>query len=136
MAFLFHGRNGVVLDEPQFVATMQALAERGQLGSFNLSAIGYFLMEDLSNPEQALTFFFRAIDGTPPDDPFPKLLARELRGKRRVDLAERSSSTSARGRRLLSAGASALGSEAAQPCMSASSARHARATAASSKCSR
>lgn len=89
MTFLFHVRNGVVLDEPQFIATMQALAGRGQVGSFNLSAIGYFLMEDLSNPDQALPFFLQAIDGTPPDDPFPLLLARELRGKGRTDLATR-----------------------------------------------
>src|SRR5690606_36686773 len=87
MTFLFHARNGVVLDEPQFIATMQALAGRGQVGSFNLSAIGYFLMEYLANPEQALPFFLEAIDGPPPDDPFPLLLARKLWGKGCTDLA-------------------------------------------------
>ncbi|MBD9436880.1 hypothetical protein IB223_12325 [Pseudoxanthomonas sp. PXM03] len=89
MILTFHARKGVKLDKQELLETFEVLARRGALGAFNTASIGYFVMNDLSEPELALPYFFEAIEANPPNDPFPQQLGAELRAKGRPDLAEK-----------------------------------------------
>src|SRR3546814_13341087 len=51
--------------------------------------MGYFIMNELAEPELAIPYFVRAIEAVPPDNPFPQQLGAELRAKDRPDLAEK-----------------------------------------------
>jgi len=85
--FTYHARKGVRLDERELIATLDGLARRDSLSPFSLASIGYFILEDTTLPDRAMPFFFRAIEGTSPRDPFPLQLAHELNNKGRPDLA-------------------------------------------------
>src|SRR5690606_22701818 len=87
MILTFHARKGVPLDREELLETLATLADRGKLGPFNLAHLGYFVMNDLEDPDAALPFFIRAIGEVRPDDPFPRQLGAELRSKGRPDLA-------------------------------------------------
>jgi hypothetical protein len=82
-----HARKGVKLDKQQMLETFAGLARRGALDPFNSAAIGYFIMDDLSEPASALPYFVSAIEASPPRDVFPQLLAAEFRAKGEPELA-------------------------------------------------
>lgn len=82
-----HWRKGVKLDRQQLLETFAGLARRGALDPFNNAAIGYFIMDDLSEPASALPYFVSAIEASPPRDVFPQLLAAELKAKGEPELA-------------------------------------------------
>ena len=88
MILTFHARKGVQMDKKELVETFSGLLHRKALGAFNAAAVGYFIMDDLSEPELALPYFEAAINANPPSDPFPQQLGAELRQKGRPDLAE------------------------------------------------
>lgn len=88
MIFTFHAHKGVKLDKEELLETFASLARRGALGSFNLASIGYFVMNDLSEPDMALPYFIQAIHAANPNDPFPQQLSAELKAKGRPDLAK------------------------------------------------
>lgn len=83
----FHARKGVKLDRQELLKTFLALKQRGGLKPFDLTSIGYFVMDDLGEPDLAIPYFTTAIDAASPLDPFPLQLASELRAKGRPDLA-------------------------------------------------
>lgn len=85
----YHARNGVKLDKQELLETLAGLARRKALGALSSAAIGYFVMDDLSEPDLALPYFIEAIEANPPNDPFPWQLGSELRTKGRPDLAEK-----------------------------------------------
>lgn len=87
MILTFHARKGVKLDKHELLETFAGLARRGALGAFNTASIGYFVMNDLSEPDLALPYFIEAIEANPPGDPFPGQLASEFRALGRPDLA-------------------------------------------------
>lgn len=89
MILTFHARKGVELDKSELLDTLGELAQRGSLGPFYLAHIGYFIMNDLADPDAAIPYFTRAIDEVAPNDPFPLQLSAELRKKSRPDLAEK-----------------------------------------------
>ncbi|TQM06781.1 hypothetical protein FB548_3155 [Pseudoxanthomonas sp. 3HH-4] len=89
MILTFHARKGVQLDKQELIETFSGLLNRRALGAFNAAATGYFIMEDLAEPELALPHFEAAIYANPPNDPFPLQLAAELRAKGRPDLARK-----------------------------------------------
>jgi hypothetical protein len=89
MILTFHARKGVKLDKQELLETLASLAGRGALGPFNTASIGYFIMNDLSEPDLAIPYFVEAIEANPPNDPFPRQLGAELRAKGRPDLAEK-----------------------------------------------
>lgn len=89
MILTFHARKGVKLDKQELLETFTGLARRGALGAFNTASIGYFIMNDLSEPDLAVPYFIEAIEANPPSDPFPQQLGAELRAKGRPDLAEK-----------------------------------------------
>jgi len=85
----YHSRNGVKLDTQEMLETFSGLARRDALNALSSAAIGYFVMEDLSEPDLALPYFIDAIEANPPNDPFPMQLGAELRAKGRPDLARK-----------------------------------------------
>ena len=84
-----HMREGVALDKQEILQAFATLYERVNLGAFETAAIGYYIMNDLGEPDLAIPYFTRAIDDSPPLDPFPQQLAAELREIGRPDLAEK-----------------------------------------------
>ncbi len=87
LVFTYHGRTGVQLDRRQLTETLTALVNRGGVGPFGTAAIGYFFMNDLSDPDAAMPYFIAAIKEIPPHDPFIVHLSTELRALERADLA-------------------------------------------------
>lgn len=84
----FHARKGVKLDHQELLKTLSALKQRGALRPFDLTSIGYFVMNDLGEPDLAMPYFISAINGVSPLDPFPQHLSGELKAKGRPDLAK------------------------------------------------
>ena len=80
---------GVKLDKQRLLAVLATLSRRATLEPFDLSSIGYFVMNDLAEPDLAMPYFIRAIQQASRNDPFARQLAGELRVKGRPDLAER-----------------------------------------------
>src|SRR3546814_8145660 len=68
---MYYVRNGVDLDKAELLETLSILAERGNLGPFNLAAIGYLVMNDLDKPDLSLWYFTQSIEKTSANDPFP-----------------------------------------------------------------
>lgn len=80
-------REGVTLDKQPLLQALTTALQRATLKPFEVAAFSYFIMNDLDNPDAALTYFIRAIEAAPANDPFPRQLAAELRAKDRPDLA-------------------------------------------------
>ena len=87
MILTFHARKGVNLDKRELIETLASLAQRGELRPFDLVAIGYFVMNDLEDPDLAMPYFTAAIKAAHWNNPFPQQLGAELRSKGRPDLA-------------------------------------------------
>src|SRR5690606_22312500 len=56
---IYHARNGVNLDKEALLHVLDALNRRSDLGPLNLSYIGYFVMNDLGNPDSAIPYFIK-----------------------------------------------------------------------------
>lgn len=87
MILMYHARKGVALDKPNVLRALSTLTHRGKLKPFNYAQIGYFVMNELDEPNQAMPYFTIAVRAASPADPFPQQLAGELREKGRPDLA-------------------------------------------------
>jgi len=87
LAFSHHARNGVALDKQQMLKAFATLSRRVPIAPFNSASLGYFIMNDLDEPDQAMPYFLVAVGSANPLDPFPWRLADELREKNRPDLA-------------------------------------------------
>lgn len=82
-----HERMGVDLDRQQLMDTLDILLERGNFGPVNRANLGFFVMNDLGEPDRALPYFLKSIEARPPEDTFALQLGAELRTKGRPDLA-------------------------------------------------
>lgn len=87
--FMENMQNGVRLDKQQVLASLATLRGRTQVDIHDLAAIGYFVMNDLSEPDLAIPYFIDVVKAAPPGHPFPWQLGAELREKGRPDLAEK-----------------------------------------------
>lgn len=85
---MHHASNGVKLDKPQIIQAIATLSKRASLRPYETASLGYFILNDLSEPDEAMPYFVKAIESSPPGDPFPAQLGGELRAKGRPDLAE------------------------------------------------
>jgi len=83
----YHSRQGIKLDKQELLKTLAALSHRTALDPLTNASFGYFIMNDLGEPDLAMPYFIRAIQGVKPVDPFPQQLASELVIKGRPDLA-------------------------------------------------
>lgn len=84
----YHAREGVKLDKAQILKALTTLSKRAELNPFQTAQIGYFIMDDLNEPDQAMPYFIRAVKVANLHDPFPQQLASELEAKGRPDLAQ------------------------------------------------
>lgn len=82
-----YARQGVALDKQGLLHALATLAKQGGLAPFDAAGIGYFVMNDLAEPELAIPYFAEAIAGIPPNNAFPQQLGAELRAIDRPDLA-------------------------------------------------
>lgn len=89
MTFIYYARKGIALDKRQMMNAFSELTHRVDIGGFNNASIGYFMMNDLKDPDAAMPYFMRALNEANPLDPFPQQLATDLRTKQRPDLAEK-----------------------------------------------
>ncbi|MBD9469954.1 hypothetical protein [Pseudoxanthomonas sp. PXM01] len=88
---IYHFRKGVALDKRELLKVLDTLIERAPPSEepFSMVSRGYFVLNDLGEPDLAMPYFIRAIEAAAPQDPFPQQLAGELRDKGRPDLAEK-----------------------------------------------
>ncbi|MFC3659651.1 hypothetical protein [Luteimonas notoginsengisoli] len=86
---MHYSRKGVKLDQQQLLTAISTLTRRIEQTPFQLSSYGYFIMNDMGQPDLALPYFTTAIQAIPADDPFRRQLGRELRQIGRPDLANR-----------------------------------------------
>lgn len=89
MILAYYARKGVRLDKQEMLKALATLARRASITPFNSASLGYFIMNDLEDPDQAMPYFAVAISAANPADPFPQQLAGELMTKNRADLAKR-----------------------------------------------
>jgi hypothetical protein len=89
MILAYYARKGVRLDKQEMLKALATLARRASITPFNSASLGYFIMNDLEDPDQAMPYFAVAISAANPADPFPQQLAGELMTKNRADLARR-----------------------------------------------
>lgn len=82
-----HALNGVELDKQGLLKALSTLVQRAPLNPAEVASIGNFVMNDLSEPDQAMPYFIKAISAAPPYDVYSQELAAELREKGRPDLA-------------------------------------------------
>src|SRR5690606_16632304 len=64
-----HKRLGVALDKDEILETLDILVQRAALGPRNLAFVGFFVMDDLSEPDLAMPYFLRSVDAAPAHDP-------------------------------------------------------------------
>lgn len=89
MILTHHWAQGVKLDKAQLLDAMDILVQRGNLQASNIAAAGYFIMDNMGEPDRAMPFFIQAIKKSPPTDPFPMHISQQLHEKGRADLAEK-----------------------------------------------
>ncbi len=87
MILAYFARKGVSLDKQEMLDAFATVARRTTINAFNSASLGYFIMNDLERPDQAMPYFMVALSAASPVDPFPQQLAGELRAKGRPDLA-------------------------------------------------
>ncbi|HBN55054.1 MAG TPA: hypothetical protein DD456_13805 [Stenotrophomonas sp.] len=85
----YYARQDVPLDKKQMLEALATLARRTSLTPFNSASLGYFIMNDLGEPDQAIPYFEVAVSAASAGDPFPAQLMDELRAIDRPDLAEK-----------------------------------------------
>ena len=87
LSLSYYARQGVRLDKQQMLDAFSELSRRAEIAPFYSASLGYFIMNDLAEPDQAMPYFTVALSAANPLDPFPHQLADELRAKHRPDLA-------------------------------------------------
>lgn len=88
LILMSHARMGVNLDKQELMETLDILLERGNFGPVNRANLGFFVLNDLHDPDRALPYFIKSIEGRRANDPFARQLGTELRAKGRPDLAK------------------------------------------------
>lgn len=87
--FAYYGHQGIPLDKQEMLKAFASLDKRVDIAPFSSASLGYFIMNDLNEPDMAIPYFAVALSAANPMDPFPQQLAAELRAKQRPDLAEK-----------------------------------------------
>lgn len=88
LILVHYASQGVPLDRQQLLAALATLDRRATLGPRTRVMIGDALAGNLDEPALALTYYLTAIATLPPNDPFARQLAAELRSRDRADMAE------------------------------------------------
>ena len=80
-------RAGAKLDEAGVFSALEIFSQRLRLDAGENTAIGYFILGHSHQPEQALAYFKRAVQGAAADDPLALETIAEMRGQGRADWA-------------------------------------------------
>ncbi|MCO5054918.1 hypothetical protein [Thermomonas sp.] len=80
---------GVAMDKAQVRQALDLLLQRTGASPERLIHVGYAVLDELKQPEQALPYFVRAIEASPPGDPLALTLAAELQENGYVAIAEK-----------------------------------------------
>jgi len=80
---------GVNLDKQQLIRLLDTLARRAPLSRDEYTTLGYFVMDNMAEPDAAVTYFSKAISTATLHDPYPRKLAGELKASGHPDLATR-----------------------------------------------
>lgn len=83
----YHLEQGVELDRQELLKALATLSKRAPMKASEFAEIGYFILNNMGLPEQAMPYFAKAINASPGNDPFPGYLSAELRKRGRPDLA-------------------------------------------------
>ena len=86
--FAYYTHQGIPLDKQEMLKAFTELSHRIDIPPYNSASLGYFIMNELHEPDQAMPYFTIALNAANPMDTFPQQLAKELREKHRPDLAE------------------------------------------------
>ncbi len=103
---MYFAGQGVKLNKRGMLQILAAQVRRVPMKPSDLARFGYFVLNDLSEPDLATPYFIRAIEAAPPTSSLSQQIGVELRTKDRPDLAAkieqlglaRSNSASASGR--------------------------------------
>lgn len=87
--FPYYAHQGVQLDKQEMLQAFSTLARRTPIPPRSSASLGYFVMNDLQEPDLAIPYFSVALNAANPLDPFPQQLAADLRAKQRPDLAKK-----------------------------------------------
>lgn len=85
----YYARKGIALDRRQMLKSFAILSRRTPINPFNSASLGYFILNDLNDPDQAFPYFTVALAAAQPSDPFAQQLASEFKAKGRPDLANK-----------------------------------------------
>lgn len=84
----YHLDRGVDLDRQEILKALATLSRRARMEARELAEIGYFILNNMGLPDEAMPYFIEAVETSPVADPFPSYLANDLKKLGRPDLAE------------------------------------------------
>lgn len=82
-------QDGVALDEDGVLEAIHIVTRRSQLTPVEHAALGYFILDQTSQPNEAYLHFALAIENSHPDSMFPGELLADLQAKGRARWAEK-----------------------------------------------
>lgn len=85
--FAYYAHQGIPLNKKEMLKAFTELSHRIDIPPYNSASLGYFIMNELNEPDQAMPYFTTALNAANPMDTFPQQLAKELQEKHRPDLA-------------------------------------------------
>lgn len=85
--FAYYAQHGIPLDKLEMLKAFSELSRRAPLAASNSASLGYFIMDDLDEPDHAMPYFIVALNAANRSDSFAQKLARDLRARQRPDLA-------------------------------------------------
>lgn len=89
LILMSYAREGVKLDKGEVIDTLDIILERGNIGPINRAILGYFVLNDLDEPDRALPYFVSSINAQTSFGPMPQQLEAEFRALGRPDLADK-----------------------------------------------
>jgi hypothetical protein len=87
LIFLHYAKLGVPLDRPRVLGLLKRFSQGVELSPASLAQIGDGILNGLEAPDEAMPYFFQAMEAIPATDAFPWELAAQLRSLNRPDLA-------------------------------------------------
>lgn len=84
---IYNASNGVALDQAELLKALATVSLRGHLKSSEMAGIGYFILEQLHQPDLAYPYFEKSVARSSPRDRLPGDIANDLRAAGRADLA-------------------------------------------------
>jgi hypothetical protein len=84
---MYFAGQGVKLNKRGMLQILATQVRRVPMEPSDLARFGYFVLNDLAEPDLAIPYFIRAIEAAPPNSSLAQQISAELRAKGRPDLA-------------------------------------------------